>query len=159
MLDTATDEDLKPVIKRYLQKIYSLVFYLIGNDSDKAYQITASSYVETFMTLRSIENESEVIVNLVQEAIKQSHSVEIMPSSKVPPFKDVPPEKVQILHILSNALQAMTFKDRALLLLRDQLHLSFKNIATVLGISQSDARSHINQARIEIRKKVERALL
>lgn len=159
MLDTVKDEDLKPVINRYLKKIYPLVYYLIGNDSDKAYQITTSSYVEAFMTLRSIENESEIIVNLVQEAIKQSHSVESMPSSKVPPFKNVPPEKVQILHILSNALQAMTFKDRALLLLRDQLHLSFKNIATVLGISQGDARSHINQARIEIRKKVERALL
>ena len=131
MLETENEETLKPVINRYLQKIYPLVYYLIGNDSDKAYQITTSSYVEAFMTLRSVENENEVIVNLVQEAIKQSHGVEIMPSSKVPPFKDAPSSKVQILHILSNALQAMSFKDRALLLLRDQLHLSYKNIATV----------------------------
>jgi len=159
MIETENDEALKPVINRYLPKIYPLVYYLIGNDSDKAYQITTSSYVEAFMTLRSVEDENEVIVNIVQEAIKQSHSVEIMPSTKVPPFKDVPPPKVQILHILSNALQAMSFKDRALLLLRDPLHLSYKNIATVLGISQSDARSHNNQARIEIRKKVEKALL
>jgi len=159
MLDTETDETLKPIINRHLQKIFALVFYLIGCDSDKAYQITTSSYVETFMFLRSVENESEVLVNLVQEAIKQSHSVDIMPSTNMPPFKNVPPEKVQILHILSNALQAMSFKDKALLLLRDQLHLSYKNIAVVLGVSQNDARSHINQARIEIRKKVEKALL
>jgi len=159
MIETENDETLKPVIKRSLNKIFALVFYLIGNDSDKAYQITASSYVEAFMSIKSLDDEDELLVKLVQEAITLSHGAEIMPSTKVPPFQNVPPEKVQILHILSNALQAMTFKDRALLLLRDQLHLSYKNIATVLGISESDARSHINQARLEIRKKVERALL
>jgi len=159
MIEVENDEVLKPVIKRYLPKIYALVYYLIGNDSDKAYQIVTSSYVETFMSIRSLDDENEIIVTLVQEAVKQSHSVEIMPSTKVPPFKDVSPQRIKILHILSNALQAMSFKDKTLLLLRDQLHLSYQNIATVLGVSQSDARSHINQARIAIRKKVEMALL
>jgi len=159
MIETENDETLRPVINRYLRKIYPLVYYLIGNDSDKAYQIVASSYVEAFMSLRSLDDEDDIIVTLVQEAIKQSHAAEIMPSSSAPPFKDVPPEKIKILHILSNALQAMTFKDRALLLLRDQLHLSYQNVASILSISQTDARSHINQARLEIRKKVERALL
>jgi len=159
MLEIEGEETLKTVINRYTRKIYPLVYYMIGNDSDKAYQITTSSYVETFMSLRSLDDENEIIVKLVQEAIKLSHAVEIMPSSSLPPFKDVPPAKVQILQILSNALQAMSFKDRALLLLRDQLHLSYQNIAAILGISQKDARSHINLARIAIRKKVERALL
>jgi len=159
MIETEDDEILRPTINRYLPKIYPFVYYLIGNDSDKAYQIIASSFVETFMSLRSLEDGDEVIVKLTQEAIKLSHAAEIMPSSSVPPFKDVPPEKVKILHILSNALQAMSFKDRALLLLRDQLHLSYRNAAAILGISQADARSHINQARLDIRKKVEKALL
>jgi len=159
MIDVENDEELKPIIKRYVGKVYALVFYLIGNDSDKAYQIVTSSYVETFMSVKSLEDEDKVLVKLIQEAIKQSHSVEIMPSTSVPPFKDVSPQRIKILHILSNALQAMSFKDKALLLLRDQLHLSYQNIGTVLGVSQNDARSHINQARIAIRKKVEMALL
>ena len=159
MIEVENDEVLKYIVNRYLPKIYALVFYLIGNDSDKAYQVVASSSVETFMSLKTLDDENEIIVTLVHEVVKQSHSVEIMPSNKEPPFKDVSPQRIMILNILSNALQAMSFKDRALLLLRDQLHLSYKNIATVLGISQSDARSHINQARIEIRKKVEKALL
>jgi len=159
MIEVENDEELKTVIKRHLPKIYALTFYLAGGNSEKAYEITTASYVEAFMSLNSIEDESAILVKVVQEAIKQSHGAEIMPSENVPPFKDVPPAKVQMLHILSKALQAMSFKDRALLLLRDQLHLSYKNIGTVLGVSQSDARSHINLARIEVRKKVEKALL
>jgi len=76
MIEVENDEMLKPVINRYLRKIYALAFYLIGGDSDKAYQITASSYVETFMSLRSLDNENEIIVKLVQEAIKQRQANE-----------------------------------------------------------------------------------
>ncbi len=158
MLD-AIDEELKPVIQKYMRKIYALVFYLISNDSDKAYQITASSYVETFMTIRSLDNEEEILVTLVKQAIEQSRKPGIMPSSKEPPFKNVPPERVKMLHILSKALQEMPYDEKVLLLLRDQLHLSNHQIASVLGISQAQVRSQINQVRVQIRKKVEGALL
>jgi len=156
--DSVDDEKLKAVINRYLKKIYPLVFYLTGNDSDKAYQITVSSYVEAFMSLRSIDDEDQVFIKIVQQAIVQSQSATVMPSSKVPPFKNVPPGRIPILHILSKALQALPFKDRALLLLREQLHLSYQNIASVFGISQADARSHINKARVQLRKKAEEAM-
>jgi len=159
MLETENDETLKPVIKRYLRKIFALVYYLIGNDSDKAYQITASSYVEAFMSVRSLDNQDQFLVTLVKEAIEQSRNPGTMPSTKEPPFKNVPPERIKMLHIISEALQALPFDEKALLLLRDQFHLSNQNIAAIIGISQSNVRSQINHVRIQIRKKVEGALL
>ena len=60
---------------------------------------------------------------------------------------------------MSEALQALSFDEKAILLMRDQLHLSNQNITAILGISQAQVRSQINQARVAIRKKVEGALL
>jgi len=159
MLETEDDQTLKLVINRYLGKIFPLVFYLTGNNSDKSYEITTSSYVETFMTIRSLNDEHAFLIRLVKEAIFQCQNAKMIPSTKEPPFKDVLPLRIKMLQILSKALQELPFNEKALLLLRDQLHLSYKNIASVLSVSQSDARSHINRARIEIRKKVEGALL
>lgn len=159
MLDTVNDETLKLVINRYLRKIFALVFYLIGNDSDKTYQITASSYVAVFMSIWSLNDENALFIKLAQEAIEQSRNVKIIPSSKEPPFRNIPPERKKTLHILSGALQALPFDERALLLLRDQIHLSYPNIASILGISQHNVRSQISHARTQIRKKIEGALL
>lgn len=159
MLDTVDDETLKTVVNRYLAKVYPLVFYLIGNNSDRAYQVTASSYVEAFMAVRTLDDENAFLITLFKQAIEQSRTAGAMPVTKDPPFKDVPPERVKILQILSKSLQELSFDEKALLLLRDQIHLSYQNIAGILGISQSNVRSRINQARMAIRKKVEGALL
>ena len=159
MLETEDDDTLKLVINKYLKKVFPLVFYLIGNDSDKAYQITASSYVESFMSIRSLEDENAFLIKLISQAIEQSRDPKIMPSSKEPPFKNVSPERKKMLHIMSESLQALSFDEKAILLMRDQLHLSNQNITAILGISQAQVRSQINQARVAIRKKVEGALL
>ncbi len=47
----------KLLIEQYQQRVFALVLYLIGDDRDKAYDITASSFVEAFSaTFHCCEN-------------------------------------------------------------------------------------------------------
>ena len=153
------EEIMKLFINRYRKKIYALTYYLAGNDKNKAYEITAASFVEGFIRTSYVNNEEAFLVKLVQSAIEKSRQAKGIPSLEEPSFINIPPVKRKILLILMEVLQGLPFEEKILLLLRDQFHLSYQNIASTLKISQSDVRSQITQARIEIRKKVERALL
>jgi len=159
MADSDNEEIMELFINRYRKKIYALTYYLTGNDKNKAYEITAASFVEGFTMASYVNNEEAFLVKLVQTAIEKSRQAKVIPSREEPSFINIPPVKRKILLILIEVLQGLPFDEKTLLLLRDQFHLSYQNIASVLKISLSDVRSQITQARVNIRKKVERALL
>jgi len=159
MVDLYNEEIIKLYVKRYLKKVYALTCYLLGNNKNKAYEVTAASFVEGLTSTSYAEHEEGFLVKLFQTAVEESRQAKAMPSEEKPHFVNIPPEKTKILFILTETLQALSFEEKILLLLRDQAHLSYQNIAAILRISQSDVRSQITQARVNIRKKIERALL
>jgi len=158
MLDSSNEETLKLFINRYRGKIFPLILYLIGNNNDKAYEVTVSSFVEAFRRTPNLDNEEAFEVKLFQTAIEKSRETKIMPTVAEPKFIDIPPAKKKMLLMLRDGLQALPFDEKSLLLLRDQLHLSYRIISSVLGIPQGKVLTQINQARLDIRKKVEEAL-
>jgi DNA-directed RNA polymerase specialized sigma24 family protein len=52
----------------------------------------------------------------------------------------------------------LPFATKALLLLRDQLHLPYKDIADIFHTSESDARAQTAQAQMRFREKIEEIL-
>ena len=60
--------------------------------------------------------------------------------------------------MVRKALYSLPFDTKALLLLRDQLHLSYKGIAAVLHVPESKAKIRTTQARSELRQKIEEVL-
>jgi DNA-directed RNA polymerase specialized sigma24 family protein len=158
MSDKGNEEIMKLFISRYRQKIFALVLYLIGNDSNKAYEITATCFAHAFRNAPYFDNENAFLIKLMQTVIENTRDAKIMPTLEEPKFIDIPPAKRKMLLMLRDGLQALPFEEKVLLLLRDQLHLSYKNISSILGVSQGQVLTQINKARMNVRKKVEEAL-
>jgi RNA polymerase sigma-70 factor (ECF subfamily) len=59
---------------------------------------------------------------------------------------------------LAEALATLSEKERAAIVLRDIEGLETKEVARLLGTSQATVRSQISQARVKIKKYLDRAL-
>lgn len=149
---------LKNRIERHQQKIFALVLYLIGGDQDKAYDIATSSFAAVIRGTSINMEERTFLVQLVSMAIKKSKDVKTVPSFDDGSFADFPFAKRRALFLVRRALQLLSFQARVLLLLRDQLHFLYKDIADVLHISESEVRAATIRAQEQFREKVEEVL-
>lgn len=145
----------KALIARYQQSIFALVLYLIGGDQDAAYNICATSFAEALSRSSSLEQEEAFLTRLIDTAIKKTRATKTIPVSDELEFLDVPLAEKGPLRVVLKAFQILDFDEKALLLLRDQLNLSYRNIASSMRISESSAKQKIIQARIQFREKLE----
>ena len=86
-------EAMKLLIEQYQQRVFVLVLYLIGDDRDKVYDITASSFVEAFRAAPSLEDKSSFLIRLVRIAIEKSRNVKIIPFPEESDFVGFLPER------------------------------------------------------------------
>ncbi|MBU1853126.1 MAG: hypothetical protein KJ957_03670 [Candidatus Omnitrophica bacterium] len=149
---------LKIRIERYQQRIFSLALYLIGGNQDNAYDITASSFVEVIRKMHSLEKEDIFFTAVSAVVVRKSRDVKVMPSFSESDFAELPFARRKALFLVRRALQSLPFDTRAILLLRDQLHLLHKDIAVILHASEDNARSQTTQARILLRDKIKEVL-
>ena len=154
MISRDNEEVVNLLIQRYQQRIFALVLYLVGNDRDKVYDIAVSSFVEAFRTTVFPGECNTFLRRISSVAVEKSRDVKIIASSDEPDFTDLPKERRNSLFMLKKALQALPFDERAVLLLRDQLRISYEDISVVFRISERDARLQTTQARAHLRKKI-----
>lgn len=145
-------------ITRYQQKIFSLVLYLIGGDKDEAAKITIASFVETIPQTSVATPEEIFLARLATAAIEKSQDTQVLPAFADADFLDLPAERRKSLQIAKDALHALPFETKAQLLLRDQLHFSYKVIARIFRVSQKAARIQLAQARVQLREKIQEVL-
>lgn len=138
------DEALKKFMEPYLPKIFALAFYLNGANEELAYQVTVSTFVDVLNTA-FIRRKDKFLILAARETVRQSRKL------APPPFSDsgVPSNFRQ-------AFQTLDFESRALLLLRDQLNLTHKEISRLLRIPKRSVRVKIIQIRHLLKEKMER---
>jgi DNA-directed RNA polymerase specialized sigma subunit, sigma24 homolog len=149
------DNSLKLVVERHQKSLFALVVYLIGGDKNKAYAIAAAVFAETLRSASPLDTDSALLARLAHGAIEKCRDVTAVPSFDDSDFTGSPPVKIGSLRMIRKSLQSLPFDSKALLLLRDQMHLSYNDIAHVLGISENDARLRMTQTRAKLRKAVE----
>lgn len=152
------DKSLKLLISRYKQKVFALVLCLIGGDQDITYDVAASSFAEAIRRRLSPENEDIFLARVVSIAIKNSRSIKTIPTFAHIDMRNLPAEEKKSLRVIQTALQALPFDARALLLLRDQLHFSCKDISAIIDIPENNVRVRIEQVRSSLRRKIEEIL-
>jgi len=145
---------LKLLISRYQQRVFALVLHLIGGDRDKTYDICASSFAEAMQAGSLLEQEEVFLTRVIRIAIKKSRATKTMPTSNELDFLDLPSSEKGPLHIVLKGLQALDFDAKALVLLRGQLNLLYRQIATIMRVSESDARIKTAQAHARLRKMI-----
>jgi len=151
---------LRSIISRYEQKIFALALYLIGGDKDKAYNVATSSFVEALRETPFLEKENISLSKIAGIAVEKCRDIKtiLSPDENDSDFVDLPPVERQSLLIVKTALQKLPFDIRALVLLRDQLHLPYKSISSIFKISQGDAKVQTTQARIKLRETIKELL-
>jgi DNA-directed RNA polymerase specialized sigma24 family protein len=149
---------IKLLINRYEKKIFALVLSLIGGNKDKAYDIATSSFAEALPLVSPLDNRETSLSKIAGIAFEKCRQSATVPSFDAPFVLDLPPEQKELLRIVNTALQALPFETKASLLLRDQIHLPYRNISGIMQTSENATRVMITKARIELRKKIEELL-
>jgi len=153
--DTARCNNL---VERYQQRIFALALYLLGGDRDKAYALAASGFAEALRPSSPLESKETFLARAAAAVVEKCRTIKTIPSSDDADLAELPPQKRAPLRLVRTALLALPFETRAPLLLRDQLHLSYKGIAAALALSEADARAAVPRSRGELRKKIEEVL-
>jgi len=152
------EEQIKLLIFRYQQSAFAFVLYLIGGDQDKAYDICAASFAEAMRAGFPLEHEEVFLNRLVSIAVEKIRNVKTIPNFDVIELLEISgAEKGQLLIVLK-ALQTLDFEQKAPLLLRYQINLSYRDIGAVMRISEGNARIKTAQARAQLEKESERIL-
>ncbi|MFH1799396.1 MAG: sigma factor-like helix-turn-helix DNA-binding protein [Candidatus Omnitrophota bacterium] len=149
---------IKLTIGRYQQRVFALALYLIGRDQDKAYDVCAGSFAEAMRVSPPWENEEAFLTTLVGIAVEESRVTKTIPVSNELDLLELPDAEKGPLRIVLKALRTLDFDAKALVLLRDQLNLSYKQIATIMRSSESAAKSNVIQAHARLRKAIEDTL-
>ncbi|MBU1125598.1 MAG: hypothetical protein KKC84_06210 [Candidatus Omnitrophica bacterium] len=144
----------KSLLARYLKKVYALVIYLVWGNPDQAYEVVVFSFVEAFRLIPFEEDEETFYSTLLSTAIQKCQSLKSIPCLDESDFIDLPPAKKMPLLITKRALQALAFEEKVVLLLRDQLHLTYKGIGIVMHLSENEVRLKIARMRNNLREAI-----
>lgn len=153
-----SDIAIKSVVEQHQQNIFALVLYLIGGDKNRTYTIASGVFAEVLRAASPLDADDDLLAGLVRGAIEKCRDIKTIPSFDDSDFKGLPAEKLGSLRMVRASLQSLPFELKVLLLLRDQIHLTYKHISSVLGISENDARIRTAQARVGLRKAVEEVI-
>ncbi|MCX5701626.1 MAG: hypothetical protein NTW64_01440 [Candidatus Omnitrophica bacterium] len=152
------EDTIKSLIAQYQQRIYALVLYLVGQDQDRAYDICASSFTEAIRESSSLGQKEVFLLRLIGVTVEKCRNIKTIPTFDVIELLEISgAEKGQLLIVLK-ALQTLDFELKVPLFLRYQFNLSYGDIATVMLVSESDARIKTAQARAQLDKEIERIL-
>ena len=149
------EEQINSLVARYQQSIFALVLYLTGGEQDEAYNVCAESFVEAIRSAPPLEQEGDFFGRLTGIAVAQSRNVKMIPAFSCFDMLEVPDAEKGSLRIVLIALLGLDFDTKAAVLLRDQLCFSYKDIAAIMGTTESNARHITIQARLSLRRKVE----
>jgi DNA-directed RNA polymerase specialized sigma24 family protein len=149
---------IKLLINRYEKKIFAFTISLLGGNKDKAYDIAASSFAEAIPLISPLDNRGVSLSKIAEAAFKKCRQVAVVPSFDTSFVLGLPPEQKESLRIVNTALQTLPFETKALLLLRDQLSLPYRNISEIIHTSENATRVMITKARVALREKIEESL-
>ncbi|MFH1189366.1 MAG: sigma factor-like helix-turn-helix DNA-binding protein [Candidatus Omnitrophota bacterium] len=152
------DSSLRSAVELHQRKVFALAVHLIGGDKDKAYDIASGVFVDTLRASFPLDTDNSLLIGLIRRTIEKCRDVKVVPSLDDSGFEGLSAEKRGSLRMIRASLQSLPFEVRTLLLLRDQVHLPYKHISSVLGISENDARIQTTQARVKLRKAVEEVI-
>ena len=151
------DDECSHLLKCYSSVSFSLVLCLTGCQQDQAFSTVADSFVDSlrFPSSNGVFSPSDRIFlrTLLGSLLERCRTLQAG-AFNLSGLEEQPPAKRHILRVVKEALFALSFDSRALLLLRDQANLAYADIAAVLSLSVKDVKVAVCQARIQLRDKV-----
>lgn len=149
---------VKQILERYEPKIFGGVLCLAACDRNAAYELTAASFAEALRVLPQAGARQSFVRTLLPGVIRRTRAVKASPRFEPPQVPGLAPERLQLLRLVKQALLALPFEARLLLVLRDLWHLRYEDIAVLTELPAKQARADTLQARQQLRDKTKEAL-
>ncbi len=152
------EQQLHSYISRHQQEVFALVVYLVGGDQDAAYDICSDSFASALTAWTAQETDGAFRIRLAGIAVDKSRSSKAVPSFDALNSLDITGQERSLFRIVMEALQNLDFEAKALVLLRDQLNFSHKEIAAIMPIAESGVKLKTEAARNALRGEIEKIL-
>lgn len=156
------------LIKIHQKKVYNIALRMTKNPED-AQELAQDTFVRAFIAIKKFRGEARfstwlyriamnvctdflrkrnkaVVVSIDQGATgsEDDHPIQL-PDEE--PGPDEWSEKRQLKHLVKEAMDSLSDEHRQVLVLRDLMDLSYKDIAETLNLSEGTVKSRINRAR------------
>jgi len=173
-LKEGSEEAFIELIDLYKNRLMSVVFRFVGNSSE-AEDIVQDVLLKVIKNIRSFNNKSalytwlyRIAVNAAVDYTKKFRQQGVLSiytpdgeAHEIPSDEEGPesfPQRREMAALLRNALDELSEKHKAILILREFEGLSYSNIAEVLDCSKGTVESRLFRARNRLREKMERYL-
>lgn len=176
-LRAGIEDAYEELISRYEQQVYSMVYRLLGNESD-ACDVVQEVFLKVFRGVNSFREQSSLRTWIYRIAVNEahnhrrwfvrhcrwevpmhvdagsdlSHSVEYAPDPGRSPYDETLNSENRIL--IERALTRINPIFRAAVVLRDIENLSYEEIAEILQISLGTVKSRILRGREALRREL-----
>ena len=131
--------------------MFGFVLSLSCAGRQEAFEIVVSSLTDTLHSFSSAPGVSEFLRALFKTAIKTCRDL------PAPTGPDLSGEEMN--RLIKKAMFSLSFDRKCLLLLRDQQHFSYEDIAVILNKAQKEVRSELLGARDALRLQMKDLLV
>ena len=160
------------LIRPHLRAVYMTAFSILNNKAD-AEEVSQEAILNAFRALKSFRAEATFSTWLIQITINEARQrirkdrrniYESLDSNRdedndyipreLADWREIPSESLQrreLREALSSALASLPAKYREVLVLRDVNHLSIEETVKALGISESNVKTRLVRARLQMR--------
>ena len=164
------------IINFYQRKVVATAWRMLGNEED-AKDAAQETFLKAYKYLRSYDARQEfsgwlyrITVNACHDLARKRHNRDQFSSFEeeqeagrfdhLRSREDIEAAAIvaQERHLITEALQTLTEKERAALVLRDLEGLPTDEVAKILGSSQTTVRSQVSMARAKIKAFRDRVL-
>ena len=164
------------IVRRYQRPVISLIVRLLGAKGDRALaeDLAQETFVKAYLKLSAFDSSRRlsswlfrIAHNTAMDAMRRAHvrsaisedrarSAAALDESPAPSAAD-PVETEALGRALDTALSRLRPEHRAAIVLRYEEGLPFEEVAHVLGVPESTARSYVHRARKQLAERLSEA--
>jgi RNA polymerase sigma-70 factor (ECF subfamily) len=153
-------------VSDHLRRIFVQIYRIVGNVAD-AQDLTQEAFIKALQRQEQLKDEqkaahwlSRIATNTAIDFLRRSGRVAFCEIDAAPESRDESPEDMLLRSeqrdYLEDGLRLLTARERAALMLRDVEGLPAEDVARRLNCSKATVRSHIANARIKLRRYMEK---
>lgn len=166
-------EAFETLIQSHQKKVYNIALRMTKNPED-AQELAQDAFVRAFTSIGKFRGDSSfstwlyritinvctdflrkrnkaILISMEQGAASSEYEQAIQIAEESP-GPDELVEKSQLKHMVKDAMDSLSDEHRQVLILRDMMDMSYKEIANTLNVNEGTIKSRISRARSGLKK-------
>jgi len=166
-------EAFETLIQSHQKKVYNIALRMTKNPED-AQELAQDALVRAFTSIKKFRGDSSfstwlyritinvctdflrkrnkaVLISMEQGAAANDNGQAMQIPEETPGPEELA-EKAQLKELLRDAMDSLSDEHRQVLILRDMMDLSYKEIADTLNVNEGTVKSRINRARTGLKE-------